>query len=127
VVTSPGPVQLTPGGRYAPEFAVGVAVAKYADHLPLERQVRMMAREGLVVDSQTLWDQLNALARHLEPTYDALGQRALTASVINVDETRWRIMGRRNRRPAPSGACTRRPCRFIASCPANPLTKGARS
>jgi transposase len=93
VVTSPGPVQLTPGGRYAPEFAVGVAVAKYADHLPLERQVRMMAREGLVVDSQTLWDQLNALARHLEPTYDALGQRALTASVINVDETRWRIMG----------------------------------
>jgi transposase len=93
VVTAPGPVQLTAGGRYAPEFAVGVAVAKYADHLPLERQVRMMAREGLVVDSQTLWDQLNALARHLEPTYDALGQRALTAPVINVDETRWRIMG----------------------------------
>jgi transposase len=93
VVTAPGPVQLTAGGRYAPEFAVGIAVAKYADHLPLERQVRMMAREGLIVDSQTLWDQLNALARHLEPTYDALGQRALTAPVINVDETRWRIMG----------------------------------
>ena len=36
-----------PGGRYAPAFAVGVAVAKYADHCPLERQVRMMAREGL--------------------------------------------------------------------------------
>src|SRR4051794_26685729 len=30
VVTAPGPVQLIPGGRYAPEFAVGVAVAKYA-------------------------------------------------------------------------------------------------
>jgi len=30
-----------------------VAVAKYADHLPLERQVRMMAREGLIVESQT--------------------------------------------------------------------------
>jgi transposase len=93
VVTAPGPAQLTPGSRYAPEFAVGVAVAKYADHLPLERQVRMMAREGLVVDSQTLWDQLNALARHVEPTYDALGLRALTAPVINVDETRWHIMG----------------------------------
>jgi transposase len=93
VVTAPGPVQVTPGGRYAPEFAVGVAVAKYADHLPLERQVRMMAREGLVVDSQTLWDQLNAMARHLEPTYMALGRRALDAPVINVDETRWAIMG----------------------------------
>jgi transposase len=93
VVTAPGPVQVIAGGRYAPEFSVGVAVAKYADHLPLERQVRMMAREGLHVDSQTLWDQLNAIARHLEPTYEALGRRALEASVINVDETRWAIMG----------------------------------
>jgi transposase len=89
VVTAPGPDQLIPGGRYAPEFAVGVAVAKYADHLPLERQVRMMAREGLHVDSQTLWDQIHALARHLEPPYEALGRRALDAPVINVDETRW--------------------------------------
>lgn len=93
VVTAPGPVQLIPGGRYAPDVAVGVAVAKYADHLPLERQVRMMAREGLVVDSQTLWDQLHALARHLEPTHEALWQRALAAPVIHVDETRWAIMG----------------------------------
>lgn len=93
VVTAAGPVQVIVGGRYTPEFGVGVAVAKYTDHLPLERQVRMMAREGLHVDSQTLWDQLNAIARHLEPTYDALGRRALEASVINVDETRWAIMG----------------------------------
>jgi transposase len=93
VVTAPGPTQVMAGGRYAPEFGVGVAVAKYTDHLPLERQVRMMAREGLHVDSQTLWDQLNAIARHLEPTYEALGRRALDAAVINVDETRWAIMG----------------------------------
>jgi transposase len=93
VVTAPGPAQVMPGGRYAPEFGVGVAVAKYTDHLPLERQVRMMAREGLVVDSQTLWDQIQAIARHLEPTYEALGRRALDAPVINVDETRWAMMG----------------------------------
>jgi transposase len=93
VVTAPGPAPVIPGGRYAPEFGVSVAVAKYADHLPLERQVRMMAREGLRVDSQTLWDQLNAIAHHLEPTYEALGRRALEAPVINVDQTRWAIMG----------------------------------
>jgi transposase len=92
VVTAPGPTQVLPGCRYAPEFGIGVAVAKYADHLPLERQVRMMAREGLTVDSQTLWDQINAIARHLDPTYDALGRCALEASVINVDETRWPVM-----------------------------------
>jgi transposase len=92
VVTAPGPAQVLPGSRYAPEFGIGVAVAKYTDHLPLERQVRMMAREGLTAESQTLWDQLNAIARHLEPTYEALGRRALAASVINVDETRWPMM-----------------------------------
>jgi transposase len=93
VVTAPGPVQVVPGTRYAPDFGVGVAVAKYLDHLPLERQVRMMAREGLMVESQTLWDQLHAIARHLQPAYDALGRRALEAPVIHVDETRWGIMG----------------------------------
>lgn len=93
VVTAPAPPTLIPGGRYTPAFAVSVAVAKYTDHLPLERQVRMMAREGLAVDSQTLWDQLQALARHLEPTYDALGRQALAAPVIHVDETRWPRLG----------------------------------
>jgi transposase len=93
VVTAPPPPALISGGRYAPAFVVGVAVAKYADYLPLERQVRMMARAGLVIDSQTLWDQLNALARHLEPTYEALGQRALAAPVIAADETRWPRLG----------------------------------
>jgi transposase len=93
VVTAPAPPALIPGGRYTPAFAIGVAVAKYADHLPLERQVRMMAREGLSVESQTLWDQIQALARHLAPTYEALGQQALAAPVIHVDETRWPRLG----------------------------------
>jgi transposase len=93
VVTAPGPAQVQPGSHYAPEFGVGVAIAKYADHLPLERQVKMMAREGLTVESQTLWDQLNVIARHLEPSYHALGRQVLEAPVINVDETRWPLIG----------------------------------
>src|SRR5205809_701353 len=56
------------GHRYSVEFAVEVATQKYLDHLPLERQVRIMRREGLETDSQTLWDQLNALAQVLEPS-----------------------------------------------------------
>jgi hypothetical protein len=68
----------------------------------------MMAREGLIVESQTLWDQLNAMARHLEPTYVALGRRALDAPVINVDETRWAIMGSAARvRSANRALCKR--------------------
>ena len=94
VVTAPGPVKLIPGGRYSPEFAVHVAESKYLDHLPLERQARAMGRKGLDVDSQTLWDQLAALGKHLEPTYRALCQRVLTAEVVFMDETHWRVVGK---------------------------------
>lgn len=53
----PGPRRLTVrpdvrGRRYAPEFAVEVAISKYLDHAPLERQARAMAREGLVIESR---------------------------------------------------------------------------
>ena len=93
VVTAPAAPKLQPGGRYSVEFGVEVAISKYLDHLPLERQVRMMRREGLEIDSQTLWDQLNVLSRHLEPVYDALGAKVLESPVIHADETRWPLMG----------------------------------
>ncbi len=92
VVTAPGPAKLIPGGRYSVDFAVGVAVAKYLDHLPLARQVRQMARAGLTVDTQTLWDQLLALGHHLTPTYDALVSDVLAAPVLGADETTWQLM-----------------------------------
>jgi transposase len=92
VVTAPAPSKLIPGGRYSPEFAVEVATSKYLDHLPLERQARIMERQGLVVTSQTLWDQIDALAKVLEPSYQALHPRVLSASVVGADETRWQLM-----------------------------------
>ena len=54
VETALGHTTLIPGGRYAPDFAVEVAISKYLDHLPLQRQVKIMAREGLEVTASTL-------------------------------------------------------------------------
>jgi transposase len=92
IETALGPDKLIPGGRYSVDFAVSAAIAKYADHLPLERQVRVMKRQGLVVDSQTLWDQLNALAKWLAPAHKALHRHVLAHPVIGADETFWRLM-----------------------------------
>jgi transposase len=104
VDTAPGPRRLAArpdgrGRRYAPELAVEVAIGKYGDHLPLERQARVMRREGLDVASQTLWDQIEALATVLHPTYEALRRHVLAAPVIGADETWWRFMqGRAGKR-----------------------------
>jgi transposase len=97
VKTAPGPLRLATrpdvrGRRYSPSFAVEVAISKYLDHLPLERQARVMAREGLTIESQTLWDQIDALATVLTPTYDALRRYVLTAPVVGADETWWRLL-----------------------------------
>jgi transposase len=95
--TAPGPRRLAArpdvrGQRYSLAFAVEVAIGKYLDHLPLERQARIMRREGLAIESQTLWDQLEVLATVLEPSYTALRRHVLAAPVIGADETWWRFM-----------------------------------
>ena len=93
IVTAPAPLKLFAGARYSIAFAVLVVVSKYADHLPLERQVKMMKRDGLDVDSQTLWDYTWAIAQLLKPAHQRLLEYLLKKPVIGADETWWRLMG----------------------------------
>jgi transposase len=95
IETAEGPPKLQKSGRYSIGFATAVAVGKYADHLPLQRQVVQMRRQGLQIDSQTLWDQLFALSSHLEPAYEALHDHVLSHPVVGADETTWRLMGQK--------------------------------
>jgi transposase len=94
VRTALPPPRLIVGGRYSIDFAVEVACSKYLDHLPLARQVKMMAREGLKVDTQTLWDQIEALATHLQPSYEALPDYVLSKPVVHADETPWPLLSK---------------------------------
>jgi transposase len=90
--TALGPLRLIPGGRYDISFVVQVALDKYLDNIPLERQVARMARHGLTVTSQTLWDQLFALYLILLPTFLAIKDHVLRQPILFADETSWRIM-----------------------------------
>jgi transposase len=46
-----------------------------------------LKRQGLVVDSQTLWEQINALAKWLVPAHEQLHSYVLAQPVIGADET----------------------------------------
>lgn len=87
--TALGPERAIPGGRYSLDFAVKVAIDKYLDHIPLARQERILRRHGLIVTSQTLWDQIHALGRRLESASRALLARVLAEPVIGLDQTGW--------------------------------------
>jgi transposase len=87
--TALGPERAITGGRYSLDFAVKVAIDKYLDHIPLARQERILRRHGLIVTSQTLWDQIHALGRRLESASRALLARVLAEPVIGLDQTGW--------------------------------------
>lgn len=92
VKVAPGSTKLIPGGRYALNFAVEVAYAKYFGHLPLDRQVRMMKDEGLRVTTATLFDQIDALATVVTPTYQAILRVVQAEAVLKADETPWNVL-----------------------------------
>jgi len=92
IVTAPGPVRLVEGGRYSMDFAIEVCADKYLNHLPLDRQRKMMRREGLDITTSALWDQVHAVADVVQPTHQALKALVLSSPVIHADETRWMLL-----------------------------------
>jgi transposase len=99
VETAPGPERATAGSRYSLPFAIKVAVDKYCDHIPLARQERILARHGLEITTQTLWDLINVLGRRLEAVDRALLARVLSQPVIGLDQTGWPRLESKDSKP----------------------------
>lgn len=81
-----------------------VMVAKYCDHLPLYRQSRIYAREGVHLDRSTLagWvEQGDAL---LDPLVAALGRYVLAAQKVHGDDTPVKVLAPGNGK-TKTGAC----------------------
>jgi transposase len=55
-----------------------------------------MATLGLIVDSQTLWEQLQHLAKLVKPCYEHIRGYILGADVIGADETWWPVMQKKS-------------------------------
>ncbi len=89
VETAPGPDRALAGSRYSLAFAIKVVLDKYLDHIPLERQVRILERHELVVTSQTLWGLALAIAKRLELVDAALYAHVMAQPVIGLDQTGW--------------------------------------
>ena len=72
-----------------------VIVAKYADHLPLHRQVKMFARHGVELSDQTLCGWTAQCARLLEPLYQRLKRFVLASKVVGTDDTPVKVLDRK--------------------------------
>jgi transposase len=74
-------------GRPGPGLLAQVVTAKYADHLPLNRQSEIFARHGVALARQTLCDWVAAAADVLTPLYEDLKTTVLTSTVLHTDDT----------------------------------------
>lgn len=93
IETAPNVPKLAEGGSYSPGFAVEVAVAKYADHMPIERQVKQMHRQGLEgIQENTLIEQTHHLADCVRPIYRLIRRELEEAKILQADETTWRML-----------------------------------
>jgi hypothetical protein len=86
IIVAPKPPEPeTLGGRYGLVFYVLVALSKYVDHQPLNRQTQQMARIGLKVTSQSLFNCQWLVCNRASTTYEAIqtekGRRLLARTV----------------------------------------------
>jgi transposase len=64
-----------------------VLVSKYCDHLPLNRQSQIYAREGIDLDRSTLADWVGQSSALLRPLVDALRMHVLGGEKLHADDT----------------------------------------
>ena len=67
IVQAPAPGRPISRGYAGPALLAHVAVAKYADHLPLYRQSLIYAREGVTLERSTLADWIGQICHLLRP------------------------------------------------------------
>src|SRR5205085_4411709 len=81
------PEHLIHSGIPTEAMVASVLVAKYGWHLPLYRQSKMLAVQGIEIDRSTLAFWVGYAAAELMPLYERLKQTLLSSARIAVDET----------------------------------------
>ena len=89
---APLPARPIERGRPGPSLLAHVLVSKYCDHLPLYRQSRIFARDGVELERSTLAGWVGKATVLLEPLADAVGRHVLTGRAIFADDTPVKVL-----------------------------------
>jgi len=87
VVIAPPPERPIERGLAGPGLLASTIVQRWQDHLPLNRQESIYAREGLPLARQTICDWHLKLADLVEPLVDAMMADAFTSPYLCTDAT----------------------------------------
>jgi transposase len=92
VVIAPRAPQILPKAIGHSSLIADVVVGKFVDALPLYRQEKIFAREGIDISRQTMAGWMIALDEKLNPLMAAMKAILYQGRVIRIDETRLQVL-----------------------------------
>ena len=98
MVQAKAPPRPVDGGMPTIALLVHIAVMKFAWHLPLHRQVKMLAGQGIDLDVSTLVHWISRLAWWLRPLHGILTANILANPKIFCDDTPLPVLDRTRKR-----------------------------
>ncbi|MGH7086883.1 MAG: IS66 family transposase, partial [Acetobacteraceae bacterium] len=87
VVAVPAPERPITGGMATEAMVAHVLISKYCDSLPLHRQSKMLARQGITLDRSTLSNWVGRACWWLAPLYDLVVSTVLSSDKVFADDT----------------------------------------
>lgn len=91
--TAPVPNQVLPKSMASPSLLAQILASKFCDALPFNRQSKILKqREGIDISRATMARWALETHEQLEPMADVIWQAIRSCSVMNMDETRVRVL-----------------------------------
>jgi len=94
ITQPPAPFHVISRGRAGPNLLAMILEAKFAQHLPLNRQSDAYAREGIDLDVSTLADWVGACSTILAPLVELIRRHVMAGERIHGDDTTVPVLAR---------------------------------
>jgi transposase len=98
VVQAPAPQRAIPGSMVTTSTLAWIATARFAWSIPLNRQIQMLAGQGVVLDRSTVSRWMRKVAWWVRPLYERLLAYIHRQPRIFCDETRMPVLEKGRRR-----------------------------
>lgn len=103
LVIEPDTKETIANGMAGPALQAEITVARYVDHMPLNRQEERFARMGVPIARSTMVGWMKATASTLKPLYDRMHKLLLLSKVIATDDTPVKVLDRTKKKKIKVG------------------------
>ena len=92
VAQAPAPARVVPGGLPSEALIADILIRKYCDHLPLYRQAKIFAREGIEISRGSMASWVGRGIAALRRITERMREDILTSARLFVDETTAKVL-----------------------------------